>query len=78
VTDAELRAHLIFTGQLRPVAARHNVFAQDYEGRRVAARDIWLEEGPQTSAAVVANPFADPVVRDILRRALERQAEAAA
>jgi hypothetical protein len=72
VTDAQYRAALIAAGSIRPLGARSRVFAQDYEGRRVAARDIWYEEGPQVAAAVVSNRFADPVVREILRRALAR------
>lgn len=72
MTDQEYRETLIASGAVVPYGARRAVFAQDYEGRRVAARDIWYEEGTRVAAAVVANPYADSTVRGILTRALAR------
>lgn len=76
MTDAELRAELIARGVLRPMGARHTVFATDHAGRRSAAADIFFGEGPAVAAIVVENTQADPGVKVILRRWLAR-AEAA-
>jgi len=78
VTDAEYRATLIASGAIVPYGARRAVFAQDYEGRRVAARDIFYEEGPRVAAAVAANPYADQAVRRLLQKALDRHEDDAA
>lgn len=50
-----------------------NVFHTDDIGRRSAAADILYEEGQELARVVVDNPKADPVVREWLRRELERR-----
>lgn len=75
MTDAELRAHLIAAGALRPAGARVRVgvVSMDHAGKRSAAADIFFGEGPEMAQFVVENPNADPEVKVILRRWLARR-----
>lgn len=76
MTDGLYRQALISLGVVRPVRARHKVFATDHVGRRSAAADIFYGEGIRVAQVVVANPYADPAVKTILQRWIAR-AEAA-